>query len=65
MNICVFCSMYDVEEKYKKAGEEFGHLIAQNGHTLIWGGSNSGLMKVIADATQEDGGSIIGITIER
>jgi len=65
MNICVFCSMYDVEAKYAEPAVILGQLLAKNGHALIWGGSNSGLMKTIADSVQESGGKIVGITIER
>ena len=64
MNICVFCSAQDVPEKYQNAAREFAALIAKSGHTLVWGGSNVGTMKIIADAAQADGGKIIGIDVE-
>ena len=64
MNICIFCSAADVEEKYKFAAAEFSTLVAERGHTLVWGGSNVGLMEVIASAAQQAGGKIIGISIE-
>ncbi len=64
MNICVFCSAQDVPEKYQDAAREFATLIAQNGHTLVWGGSNTGTMKIIADAAQAAGGKIVGISME-
>jgi uncharacterized protein (TIGR00730 family) len=65
MNICVFCSAADVDEKYVAATREFGRLIAQNGHSLVWGGSYVGLMKIIADAVQSEGGRIIGVSVEK
>ena len=64
MNICVFCSTNDVDKKYTEAAREFATLIARGGHTLVWGGSNRGTMKVIADAAQSAGGKIVGITME-
>jgi len=64
MNITVFCSMNDVGEVYTEAARKFATLIAKGGHTLIWGGSNYGTMKVIADAAQEAGGRIVGISVE-
>ncbi|HEY4517041.1 MAG TPA: TIGR00730 family Rossman fold protein [Candidatus Paceibacterota bacterium] len=64
MNICVFCSAQDVPQKYQDAAREFATLIGKNGHTLVWGGSNVGTMKAIADAAQEAGGKIIGIDVE-
>ena len=63
MNITVFCSFRDVAEPYTAAARECATLLAQKGHTLVWGGSNSGTMKVIADAAQEAGGTIIGISV--
>lgn len=64
MNITVFCSVHDVGETYTKAAREFARAIAAKGHTLVWGGTNKGTMKVIADAAQEGGGRIMGITVE-
>ncbi len=64
MNICVFCSVSEVDQKYNDAAREFATLIAKKGHTLVWGGSNKGTMKVIADSAQAAGGRIVGITME-
>jgi hypothetical protein len=64
MNVTVFCSMHDVDEVYTSAAKQFATLLAQKGHTLVWGGSNVGTMKAIADAAQEAGGKIIGISVE-
>ncbi|HEY4487647.1 MAG TPA: TIGR00730 family Rossman fold protein [Candidatus Paceibacterota bacterium] len=64
MNITVFCSFRDVGEPYTSAATEFAAVLAKNGHTLVWGGSNSGTMKVIADAAQGAGGRIVGISVE-
>lgn len=64
MNICVFCSANDLDKKYTNAGKELAKLLAEAGHTLIWGGSNYGLMKVMADGVQQGGGKIVGISME-
>lgn len=64
MNILVFCSAQDVSEKYNKVGTEFAALIAKRGYTLVWGGSNCGMMKLIADAAQDAGGKIIGVSTQ-
>lgn len=64
MNITIYCSASDVGESYTKAAREFATSIAQDGHTLIWGGSNKGTMKVIADAARAAGGKIVGISVE-
>jgi len=57
--------MYAVEAKYAEAADTLGKLIGTHGHTLIWGGSDSGLMKTIAGAVQKNGGKLIGVTMER
>ncbi len=64
MNICVFCSAQNVAPIYQDAAREFATLIGKKGHALVWGGSNTGTMKVIADATQSAGGKIMGISVE-
>ena len=65
MNICVFCSMYDVDAKYTAPAVELARAIGERGHTLVWGGSDNGLMNTIASAVQERGGKLIGVTMER
>src|SRR4051794_1723892 len=64
MNICVYCSAAQVEEKYAEPVRELGKLIAEGGHTLVWGGSDRGLMQTIAAAVQENGGDVIGVSFE-
>ncbi len=63
-NILIFCSANDLQEKYTKPAIEFGKLIPQNNYSLVWGGSNTGLMKIMADTVQENGGIIIGVSVE-
>lgn len=62
--ICVFCAANEVEEKYVKATEELGKLMVKNNFDLVWGGSDKGLMKVMADSVQNAGGKIFGVTME-
>ena len=63
MNICVFLSAADLDERYTRPARDFGHLLGEGGHTLVWGGSDTGLMKVVADGVQETGGRLIGISV--
>lgn len=63
-HIAVFCSANELEEKYTIPAREFAQLIAENGYHLVWGGSDSGLMKVIAEAVQAGGGKTVGISME-
>ncbi|GAA4899516.1 TIGR00730 family Rossman fold protein [Streptomyces coeruleoprunus] len=64
MNICVFLSAADLDERYTGPAREFGELLAKGGHTLVWGGSDAGLMKVVADAVQQAGGRLVGVSVE-
>lgn len=62
--ISVFCSANDLEEKYTKPAKEFARLLVENGYHLVWGGSDKGLMKIIASSVQEAGGKIVGVSME-
>lgn len=64
MNIGVFLSSADLSEQYTLPAREFGKLIGEGGHTLVWGGSDAGLMKVVADSVQEAGGRLVGVSVE-
>lgn len=62
MNVCVFCgSSTGTNSIYSKAAQELGSLLALNGHTLVYGGGNIGLMGIIADTVMEKGGEVIGV----
>ncbi|MFI6943234.1 TIGR00730 family Rossman fold protein [Streptomyces sp. NPDC050418] len=63
MNICVFLSAADLDERYTGPAREFAELLGKRGHTLVWGGSDVGLMKVVADGVQEAGGSLLGVSV--
>ncbi|MFI1798529.1 TIGR00730 family Rossman fold protein [Streptomyces sp. NPDC020379] len=64
MNIAVFCSAADLDDRYTTPARQFAELIGRGGHTLVWGGSESGLMKVMADGVQESGGRLVGVSVE-
>ncbi|MEU9124608.1 TIGR00730 family Rossman fold protein [Streptomyces sp. NPDC048506] len=64
MNICVFCSAADLDDRYVTPARRFAELIGKGGHALVWGGSDTGLMKVMADGVQEAGGKLIGVSVE-
>jgi uncharacterized protein (TIGR00730 family) len=64
MKICVFLSAADLDDRYTTPAREFGELVGRGGHTLVWGGSDTGLMKVVADAVRETGGRLVGISVE-
>ncbi|MEU0497548.1 TIGR00730 family Rossman fold protein [Mycobacterium sp. NPDC006124] len=64
MKICVFLSAADLDERYTSAAAEFGALLGAGGHTLVWGGSDTGLMKVVADGVRAAGGRLVGVSVE-
>lgn len=62
MNITVFlASGAGNDPILALAAGGLGRWIAQNGHTLVYGGSGSGLMGILARSALEAGGSVIGV----
>lgn len=62
MNICVFCSSSEnLESDFIAAAKQLGEWIGKNAHTLVYGGSEKGLMKECAKAAKTNGGKIISI----
>ncbi len=65
MTIVVYCSSQaGLEEKYQQLAHDLGTWIGQHGHTLLYGGSNAGLMHITAAAAHEAGGHVIGVIPE-
>ena len=65
MKIVVYCSSQEgLEEKYRLLARDLGTWIGQQGHTLLYGGSNAGLMHITAVAVHEAGGHIVGVIPE-
>ena len=65
MTIVVYCSSQArLEEKYQQLAHDLGTWIGQNVHTLLYGGSNAGLMHITAAAAHEAGGHVIGVIPE-
>jgi len=63
--ICVFCgSNLGINPAYRQAAATFGRILAARGIELVYGGGNIGLMGVLADATLEAGGRVIGVIPE-
>lgn len=63
-SIAVFCSANDIDHKYVAPAVELARLMVKGGHDVVWGGSDTGLMKQIADAVEGEGGRLIGISVE-
>ena len=62
MNISVFCaSSQPRNTRIAEAAAELGRSLALGGHTLLYGGSNLGLMGVVSGAAMEHGGRVVGV----
>ncbi len=65
MKVCVFCSSSNkIAEEYKEMARKFGQILAENGHTLVYGGATGGLMDAVAEGAAEKKGEIIGVIPE-
>ena len=62
MKICVFCSAnQQIDPDFFALTEELGTWAADNGHSIVYGGVNQGLMEALAKATKAHGGRTIGV----
>ncbi len=62
MKIAVFCSANkNIDPDFFTMTEEMGKWMTENGHDLVFGGCNSGLMDCIGKAVKANGGRTIGV----
>lgn len=62
MNISVFCgASLPHSEQITEAARQLGRAIARGGHTLLYGGSNLGLMGAMSGAALQEGGRVVGV----
>jgi uncharacterized protein (TIGR00730 family) len=62
MKVCVFCGSASGHHSiYAETARALGSLLGSNGHTLVYGGGNIGLMGIIADSVLQSGGKVIGV----
>lgn len=62
MKICVFGASGDeLRQEYFDDAERLGELIADGGHTLVFGGGATGLMGAAARGAYRRGGELIGV----
>lgn len=62
MNIAVYLGASKGNNPaFEKAICQLGTWIAENGHTLVYGGSKTGLMGELAESVYQLGGTIIGV----
>ena len=62
MKICVFCSAnYQIDPDFFTMARELGVWAARNGHSIVFGGHDAGLMHSVSKACKEAGGHVIGV----
>ena len=62
MKIAIFCSANDkIDPDFFKETAHLGRRCAEEGHTIVFGGTNQGLMDCVAKAAHEAGGQVVGI----
>ena len=62
MKIGVFCSANNqIDAAFFQLTEELGRWAAANGHLVVFGGVNQGLMECLAKAVKEAGGKTLGV----
>ncbi len=63
MNITVYCGAAEGKDpEFIARARELGAWMAGEGHTLIYGAGNSGMMGAVSDALMEGGGRAVGVT---
>ena len=61
-SICVYCgSRPGTNPQFTEVAKAVGQWIGSRGGQLVYGGGRSGLMGVVAEATQQAGGRVVGI----
>lgn len=64
-SIAVFCgSAYGSDPIYAQHAKDLGALLAESNITVVYGGGNTGLMGVVANAALEHNGKVIGVIPE-
>jgi uncharacterized protein (TIGR00730 family) len=65
-NICIFCSSSNqIDQIYFEIAQLIAFKISELNYTLVFGGSNVGLMKHMAEHIKQTGGYLIGVIPQR
>jgi uncharacterized protein (TIGR00730 family) len=61
-SLCVYCGSRDgAQPAFASVAAEVGRWIGSHGGQLVYGGGKNGLMGIVAQATLEAGGTVVGI----
>ncbi len=62
MTVCLYgASSPAIAQRYIEATEQLGELLAQQGHSLVYGGGGAGLMGAVARGMKRQGGNVVGV----
>ena len=62
MKIGIFCSANDnIDPDFVKTTQQLGEWMGKNGHAVVYGGCDMGLMRVIGHSVHDNGGRTIGV----
>ena len=62
MKLCIFCSANSqIDPDFFTLTDELGRWAAAEGHTIVFGGVNQGLMECVARAAHQAGGRTVGV----
>lgn len=62
MNICIYgASSETIDQSYLKEMERLARMLAKEGHSLVFGGGNRGMMGAAARGFHTEGAKIIGV----
>ncbi len=65
MNITVYCGAHiGKDPEFAVRAAELGTWMGQNGHRLVYGAGNAGMMGTLADAALAAGGEVLGVSPE-
>lgn len=66
MKLCIFCSAnQQIDPDFFTMTKELGQWAAENGHTIVFGGHDVGLMHSVSKAAKQAGGHVIGVVPQR
>ena len=61
-SVCVYCgSRSGIKPEFSQAARTVGTWIGQHGGQLVYGGGKAGLMGIVAEATLQAGGRVVGV----
>lgn len=65
MNITIYCGAQTGKDpEFARRAAELGTWIGQNGHRIVYGAGNAGMMGTVADAALAAGGEVLGVSPE-